>query len=155
MSALSLSDFPPSVRARMDCEMPDALKPITNEAREKSRQRSEREAQKEILQFLRISGIEFICPPMNRRSTLPEGWPDISFARKGVPTALEVKVWGGKPRPEQSARHDAMRRNGWRVHVVSGSAEVKALFRAMDANATINPLTGAPAPTEQQGGREK
>lgn len=124
-----------------------------NEARDKAMQRSEKEAQREISQFLRISGIEFICPPMNKRSILPEGWPDATFARNGVPIALEVKVWGQKPRPEQNARHDAMRRNGWRVYVVSGAADVKDIFRRMDAEYTINPLTGAPAPSEQQGGR--
>ena len=124
-----------------------------NEAREKAMQRSEKEAQHEISQFLRISGIEFICPPMNKRSQLPEGWPDATFARNGVPIALEVKVWGQKPRPEQNARHDAMRRNGWQVYVVSGAADVKDIFRAMDAQHTITPLTGAPAPAEQQGGR--
>lgn len=125
-----------------------------NEARDKARQRSEKEAQREISQFLRISGIEFVNPPMNKKSVLPEGWPDYTLARQGTPIALEVKVWGQKPKPEQNARHDAMRRNGWHVYVVSGAADVKDIFRRMDAEHTINPLTGAPAPAEQQGGRK-
>jgi len=130
---VKLSDFPPNIRQQIDPAMNPALLPgVTNERRDKARTRSEREAQKEISQFLRISGIEFICPPMNRASALPEGWPDFTFARNGRPIALEVKVWRQKPRPEQSARHEAMRRNGWTVHVVSGACEVKEIFRAMD-----------------------
>lgn len=110
-----------------------------NEARKKAMERSEKEAQKEICQLLSVKGIELICPPMNRKSSLPVGWPDMSFAYKpkgcsyAVPTALEVKVWGAKPRPEQSARHEAMRRNGWLVYVVSGAAEVQDIFRDLDA----------------------
>ncbi len=110
-----------------------------NEAREKAMQRSEKEAQHEISQFLRISGIEFICPPMNRKSALPEGWVDFTFARKGTPIGLEIKVWGQKPRPEQNARHEAMRRNGWRVWVVSGAADVKDIFRALDEESNPRP----------------
>ena len=74
--------------------------------------RREKEAQKEISQFLRISGIEFICPPMNRRSALPEGWPDMTFARNGVAIALEVKTNGNTARKSQKARHEAMKANG-------------------------------------------
>jgi hypothetical protein len=131
---MKLSDFPPHIRQQIDPSMNPALLPgVTTEAREKARTKSEREAQKEIGQFLQISGIEFICPPMNRASALPEGWPDFTFARKGQPMALEVKVGGEQPKPHQGARHEAMRRNGWKVHVVHGAGEVKDIFRALDA----------------------
>ena len=115
--------------------------------------RAEKDAQKEISQFLRISGIEFVNPPMNRKSAMPEGWPDFTFARKGLPFGLEVKVRDRKPRSEQSARHEAMKRNGWLVYVVSGAAEVKDIFRAMDAQNTINPLDGMPDPSADRRGR--
>ncbi len=134
--SVSLSDFPANIRTTLEAAnpgtVPKGLLPITNEEREKAMQRSEREAQKEISQFLRVSGIWFVNPPMNRKSALPTGAPDFIFARNGSPTALEVKVWGNKPRPEQNACHEAMRRNGWLVYVVSGAAEVKDIFRAMD-----------------------
>ena len=94
--------------------------------------RREKEAQKEISQFLRISGIEFICPPMNRKSALPEGWPDFTFARNGVAMALEVKTNGNTARTSQKTRHDAMRANGWQVWIVSGAEDVKRIFREMD-----------------------
>ena len=119
---IALSDLPPLVRALMDqSELPDSMQPVTNEQREKAMERSEKEAQKEISQLLSVKGIEFLCPPMHKRSGLPIGWPDLTFAYmpkgsvQAIPVALEVKVWGQKPRPEQSARHEAMRRNGWLV----------------------------------------
>ena len=103
-------------------------------------ERAEKEAQKEISKFLRVSGIWFINPPMNRKSALPTGAPDFIFARKSAAIALEVKTNGNKPRPEQNACHAEMRANGWLVYVVSGAAEVKDIFRAMDEQANPRPI---------------
>lgn len=91
--------------------------------------KDEKSAQKDIANYLRMRGIEFICPPMNRKSILPEGWPDFTLAFEGKPMAFEVKVWGGKPRPEQLTRHDKMRQNGWAVYVVNSVADVVAIFQ--------------------------
>lgn len=124
--------------------------------------RAEKEIQKDISRLLAVSDIFPINPPMHRKSALPEGWPDFSFSylpkgapngATGTPVALEVKKQGEKPRPEQNACHERMRRNGWHVHVVHDANDVKQIFRAMDAQHTINPLTGMPDPTAQQGGR--
>lgn len=109
-----------------------------NEARDVQMARDEKEAQQAIRKYLGCHDIEFICPPMNKRSSLPVGWPDVSFAYLpkgrdcGVPLALEVKVWGRKPRPEQSAMHARLRANGWRVEVISGVADVQRIFRELD-----------------------
>ena len=110
------------------------------ECREIASDRAEKDAQKEISQFLRVSGIWFVNPPMNRKSALPTGAPDFLFSRKQTAMALEVKTNGNKPRPEQSACHEDMRRNGWLVYVVSGAAEVKDIFRAMDDAANPRPI---------------
>lgn len=98
------------------------------ECRADAMNRSERELQREIAEYLRMRGIEFINPPMNRRSTLPVGWPDFTFAHNGVPVAVEVKVWGETPRQDQKARHEAMRGNGWRVYVVSSLLDLREVL---------------------------
>ena len=99
------------------------------ELREAAIKKDEKSAQKDIANYLRMRGIEFICPPMNRKSILPEGWPDFTLALEGKAMAFEVKVWGGKPRPEQLTRHDKMRGNGWQVYVVNSVADVVAIFQ--------------------------
>ena len=105
----------------------------SDELRQSAINKDEKAAQKEIANYLRMKGIEFINPAMNKKSPLPEGWPDFTLALPKHPIGLEVKVWGQKPRPEQEARHQKMRNNGWNVFVVSGVAEV------VDILNTINP----------------
>jgi len=99
------------------------------ELREAAIRKDEKSAQKDIANYLRLRGIEFINPPMNRKSILPEGWPDFTFVFDGMPMALEVKVWGAKPRPEQVTRHEKMRGNGWQVYVVNSVADVVAILQ--------------------------
>ena len=102
-----------------------------SETREKAKTRAERDLQKQVGSYLRMLGVEFINPAMNKRSPLPVGWPDFTFAYKGLPVAMECKVAGEKPRPEQNERMDAMRRNGWLVFVVHELADAQNALRAI------------------------
>ncbi len=106
----------------------------SEELREAAIKKDERTAQKEIANYLRLRGLQFINPPMNKKSTLPEGWPDFTLAFRGHPMAFEVKVWGQKPRPEQIERHEKMREDGWVVHVVNSVADVVAIFQNMEVS---------------------
>lgn len=103
-----------------------------DECREKNMKRDERTAQREIANYLRLKNIEFINPPMNRKSTLPVGWPDFTFAVERQAVGLEVKVWGQKLRPEQVDRHRKLAENGWVLQVVSGVAEVSELVKKLE-----------------------
>lgn len=103
------------------------------EIRQDAMKKDERTAQKEIAEYLRMRGLQFINPPMNRKSSLPEGWPDFTLAFRGNALAFEVKVWGAKPRPEQVNRHDKMRDDGWLVYVVNGVADVVAILQLLEA----------------------
>jgi hypothetical protein len=87
--------------------------------------------QGEIAQYLRINEIEFIWPDPRKKSRLPIGWPDFTFAFHGVPMALEVKTPIGVVRPEQIEMHAKMQANGWRVHVVRSLPEVQAVLRGV------------------------
>lgn len=112
-----------------------ALGLTKNEARDAARSRCEKELQRDVGRYLNMLEIEYICPPMHRRSVLPEGWPDFTLCYKGFPVALECKAWGEKPRPEQSRRMEAMRANGWLCHVVYSVADVQDQLRQLDARA--------------------
>ena len=103
------------------------------EIRQELNKKTEKHAQKEIAGYLRMRGLQFICPPMNKRSLLPEGWPDFTLAFRGHALAFEVKAQGCKPRPEQLERHDKMRDDGWIVHVVHGVADVIAILQLLEA----------------------
>ena len=67
---------------------------------------------------------------MDRRSALPVGWPDFTFAYHGVPVVLEVKVERGRVRPEQEATLTGLPLppNQWRAAVVRSVAEVKVML---------------------------
>lgn len=111
----------------------------SDEARDKQIEKDEATCQGEIAQYLRLHSIQFIRPDMRKKSPLPEGWPDFTFAYKGVPLALEVKVWGEKPRATQVAMHDALKKDGWRVEVINGVPDVQRIMREIDAIITPTP----------------
>lgn len=90
--------------------------------------RSEKDLQKQISNLLNLRGIVFINPPMHKRSILPTGWPDYTFALASTPIAIEVKIGKKEASEEQKEIHDKMRRNGWQVHVVRTLDEVRAIL---------------------------
>ena len=79
---------------------------------------AEKIIQKAITSCLDRLGIPHICPPMYMRSTLPVGWPDLTFVVKGIPYAVEVKTAVGKRSKEQIEMHERLSRHGWHVHTV-------------------------------------
>jgi hypothetical protein len=103
-----------------------------------SADRAEKIAQREIAQYLNMLGIPHINPPMNKRSQLPLGWPDFTFAAQGVPFAVEVKVRGRQPRPEQATMLGKLASAGWRTAVISGAADLKDFMRKQLNNQQTN-----------------
>ena len=104
---------------------------------------AEKDLQSEIRQDLNRREIEYINPDMRKRSALPVGWPDFTFVYLGIPLALEAKVQGRKPRPNQAEMHVKLRRNGWQVFVVESLADVLTILRDIDAG--VNPRPGVVA----------
>jgi hypothetical protein len=113
------------------------------ECEEKRQFDAEKDLQSEIRQDLNRREIEYINPDMRKRSALPVGWPDFTFVYLGIPLALEAKVQGRKPRPNQAEMHVKLRRNGWQVFVVESLADVLTILRDIDAG--VNPRLGAAA----------
>lgn len=99
--------------------------------------KGEKDIQKQIANLLTLRGVPFINPPMHKRSMLPKGWPDFTFAYRGNPLGIEAKVLGGEPRPDQVKTLQAMADNGWQVHVVTSLAEVQTILRVIDSTHNI------------------
>lgn len=82
--------------------------------------KSERQLQGLLVGLLRVRGIEPLWFRTDKRTRATVGWPDITFALRGIAVAWEVKLPGEKPRPEQLAMHEALKRDGWAVSVITG-----------------------------------
>jgi hypothetical protein len=117
----------------------------STKAREHAIRQSEKDLQKQIAGYLQMKGVQFINPPMHRRSSLPEGWPDFTFAAEGKPCAVECKVWNEKPRQEQDRRLQQLAENGWIVSVCRSLQEFIEFFREIKSTPH-----GAPAPADQE-----
>ena len=89
--------------------------------------RDEAELQKWCGQLLTQRGIEFINPPMRKRSQLPPGWPDFTFSYLGKSCAWECKTAEGKLSPDQEDRIKALRArpNFWAVEVITNLAQAR------------------------------
>ena len=80
--------------------------------------KSENELQEQIASMLKRREIVFIRPAMFRKSTLPPGWPDFTFAYRGIAIGWECKSVAGEPSDEQLRMHAHMEANGWRIDII-------------------------------------
>jgi hypothetical protein len=78
----------------------------------------EKDLQRQIAKYLRFRHIVFCQPRNDKKSSMTIGWPDFTFAVKGLAIAFECKTDKGKLSDKQTSCHLAMAANGWRVHVV-------------------------------------
>ncbi len=154
MSRITISDLNDKQRAMIPAGVRGHLgkaAQTTAEAVAKADDKAERELQSDIANYLALHEIEFIRPPMNKRSALPSGWPDFTLAYQGVPLALEAKTPSGILSADQCSRHEALRRNGWRVFVVYGVPNVQTIFREIDAEKNPPAAALAQLRTEARG----
>jgi len=109
---------------------------VTNEERMKKMiAKSERQLQSQIVQYLRLRGLEVLWHRTDKKSHATIGWPDITFSAKvgafPMPVAIEVKFGSGTLSREQNdllARLQASP-NFWRVLVVRNFVEVVDFLR--------------------------
>lgn len=98
---------------------------------------TERELQRQIVQYLALRGIEAEWKRTDKKSTGTVGWPDITFAVKcnGIPCACayEVKFGTGTLSRAQSDMLERMQAspNCWRVRVIRNFTEVVDDMREM------------------------
>lgn len=136
MSRLTIHDFNDSQRAMIPAGVRGAIGKAamtTADAVAQADAKAEAEIQGDIANYLNLHGIIFIRPPMNKRSTLPPGWPDFTFCYRGVAVGAEAKTAIGKLSSDQVTCREQMARNGWRVPIVRSVADVQSLLRSIDA----------------------
>lgn len=103
---------------REDCEKKAAL-------------RNERDLHRIVAAYLTLKGIEVFRQRMDKRSRGPVGWPDFTFAAKGVPVVWELKLPGQKLSDEQELMGQNLKKNGWRHAVIRSLDDAKrALWQA-------------------------
>lgn len=102
------------------------------EAAQKREAVLEREIHHEIENYLRLRSITYRHDRMDRRTTGTVGWPDFTFAVRGVPCGIEVKRPGNEPDPDQLRCHAGLLRDGWRVMVVYSVADVVRLVHELE-----------------------
>ena len=92
---------------------------------------NERSLQRQIVNLLRLKGIEPIVSAMHKRTSNNLGTPDILFACKGVPMAWEVKMPGKDMEPHQQQMALRLMQNGWFHRVIRSVDEALEALRAM------------------------
>jgi len=104
----------------------------TAEIREKLTGQAERELQGQIRQYLNQKGVHFICPAMFRKSQLPPGWPDFTFAFYGVSILWECKSLTGELRESQEQIVGQLVRNGWRFRLIRDLEQARGHLREIE-----------------------
>lgn len=118
--------LPDNILRLMSKEDRKALKQKTAEEKSATAEdKSEKELQDQVTALLRRREIPFIHASMMKRSTLPIGWPDYSFARRGVPMCFECKTERGKLTKEQEVMHRRLKSQGWVVLVIRSLKEAQ------------------------------
>lgn len=94
--------------------------------------KAEKDLQAEIRQYLDLKEIVFINPAMFRKSQLPEGWPDFTFAFRGIPVLWECKSYSGKLRETQERIVTLLVGNGWRFRLIRSVEQARDHLREIE-----------------------
>jgi hypothetical protein len=74
----------------------------------------ERQLQGQIVNILRLRGIEVLWHRTDKKSAATVGWPDLTFATSDhTPCCWEIKLPLGKLSPAQETMRDKLAINGW------------------------------------------
>ena len=92
----------------------------------------------EIVAWLSVHVPPIVCAygRMDKKSTITEGWPDVTFAKpdkvgRAYPCAAEVKVGRDNLSDAQIDCHCRMRANGWYVRVVGSRDEFIRFYKSV------------------------
>lgn len=104
--------------------------PTTEQRRTAQELKDERVFHGAIMGYLRLMGVKGVVHSrMDRKSTQACGVPDFLFAIKGQAVAIEAKVAGRQPTPEQIGWLEALRQDGWLTTVVRSLDDVIAIYQ--------------------------
>jgi hypothetical protein len=99
--------------------------------------KDERTLQEQICCLLRRGEIPYIRPAMFKKSTLPQGWPDFTFAYHGFPIAWECKIGRNKQTKEQADLQKLLEWNGWQYAVVKSLLQAQAILFNFDEKSRL------------------
>lgn len=91
----------------------------------KNRVRLEKELKQQCLNLLSQRNIFCISARNDRKTTIPVGTPDLNFVipqganKPGLPCAVELKMPGEQPDPDQVRVLQQMADNGWTIRVIT------------------------------------
>lgn len=108
------------------------------EAETKQAFKREKELQERCVALLRLRNIVCNVSRMDRRKTDKVGWPDITFAFPrpgqcpGIPCAVECKLPGCHPTPEQVKVMQQMMDNGWVIRVITSEEQFLETLRNLE-----------------------
>lgn len=94
--------------------------------------KAEKDLQAEIRQYLDLKEIVFVNPAMFKRSELPVGWPDFTFAFRGVPILWECKSAKGELRESQERIVTLLVGNGWRFQLIRSVEQARDHLRQIE-----------------------
>lgn len=138
MEAISMNVYPENI---LRCMRPEDRKALgiggmtVAEATASGAARSEKELQRQLVQLLRLKGIEPMVPVFGKKTRMTVGWPDITFAvnQPFGACAWEVKIGNGKLSTEQTQMAVRLMSppNGWRHAVIRSVDEALAILREL------------------------
>lgn len=94
---------------------------------------TEKQIEQALVRSVKAAG--GICPKFTSPGC--DGMPDRLLLLPGGHFAfVEVKAPGKKPRPLQVARHETLRRLGYRVYVLDSPAQIETIIKGTGGDAT-------------------
>lgn len=108
-------------------------RPITTPTRE-------RDIQRTCEAILAQKGIEYLH--MSHRAREKKGWPDLTFAVRGQPCAVEIKTETGTVSVEQEAILARLKWNGWHTKVIRSTTKFHEFVTELELNAEYRDRDG-------------
>jgi len=105
----------------------------------KEQAKSEKELQDQIAGHFEIAGTVVVRSRMDKKTSVAVGIPDLLFALKGAPVAMEVKLPGEKLTKEQEKMMANMKKNGWLCHVVYSYDQAVEIGNKIILQRTLEP----------------
>ncbi len=112
---------------RRSAGLPAPLSELTVEATVKADRKREKDLQEQITNWLMLRNITVIRSRTGRKTSNNVGTPDLIFSVMGRAVALELKLPGMKPTPEQKRFLSALSSDGWKVAIVHSLDEAMAV----------------------------
>lgn len=95
--------------------------------------RRESELKKLVIEYIRLHDVHWIHDTRSDRPhTGPVGTPDLLFAYRAIPCAIELKYGKGTSSDAQKGAIDQMMRDGWETLVARNLDDVMAFLKILD-----------------------